>query len=548
MWQNWWQMQVGKVPPKLPAKRTVPQMSGAIPAWPGAQKMARTSVSTFKRVFLEKQEDMSLEERQMMDQARADLDIVVDGGENEAGCSYPPVTTFEELTMLPMYALLALLEMEITAPMPIQAQALPIILGGNDLVGVARTGSGKTLAFLLPAVVHIEAQTPLQAGAMTPIMLALAPTRELAVQISAEAQKLLQFSSDGSNHPGGLRASCVYGGLGKAEQLRNCKGAHIIAATPGRLADHIQKGEIRMDRVTYFVLDEGDRMLDDGFEWEVKGIGSAIRKDRQMLFFSATWPKKVQDLAKSMCQGSQRPVRLCIGQSSDGSATTRQDIIQEVVVFDQETWDEREQKKQELLYTHVRQALEMEGTQVLVFVSTKTLADTMVEQIRNEGFTADAMHGGRPQDQRLEVLERFKRVEVRLLVTTNVMGRGLDIPTISHVVIYDMGDIEDYVHRIGRCCRGPYGHGHALTLFEYNQKWPHLAEGLIKCLESAGQIVPDDLQSIANEVANGQREVKAMKAGSKWGALSGWQGSADNVTWKKMGYGPAASGSTFHAW
>merc|ERR1712187_434781 len=109
-------------------------------------------------------------------------------------------------------------------------------------------------------------------------------------------------------------------------------------------------------------------------------------------------------------------------------------------------------------------------------------------------------------------------------VATDVMGRGLDIPTISHVVIYDMGDIDDYVHRVGRTCRGPYGKGHALTLFEYNSKWPHLEEGLIKVLESSGQDVPADLQQIADDVENGSREVKAMKTGSKWGALSGWQG------------------------
>jgi len=498
---------------------------------------------SFQRKFLEAPQDTSPEERQLVEKARADLEVVVDGGTEESNW-YSPVGTFEELQVLPDYAFLALKQMNITMPMPIQAQALPIILGGHDLVGVAKTGSGKTLAYLLPALTHIEAQPPLEQWAVSPIALALAPTRELAIQISEEAQKLVTYSAvAGSNHPGGLSASCVYGGMSKADQLRSSTGAHIVAATPGRIMAHIQVGEISMDRVTYFVLDEGDRMLDDGFEEQVKGIASAIRIDRHMLFFSATWPKKVQDLARFMCQGSQRPIRLRIGQSQDGGATTRQDILQEVVVFDQESWEDRDFNKQQLLYAHVRKALEIEGTKVLVFVSRKDLAEAMATQFGNEGFSADTLHGGRTQETRLSVLERFKSYTLRLLVTTDVMGRGLDIPTISHIVIYDMGDVEDYVHRIGRTARGPYGQGHALTLFEYNNKWPHLAEGLIKVLESSGQAVPEELRQIALEVSQGLREVKAMKRGSKWGGLSGWQGNAENVTMQKMGYDASSWGN-----
>merc|ERR1712232_970553 len=181
-------------------------------------------------------------------------------------------------------------------------------------------------------------------------------------------------------------------------------------------------------------------------------------------------------------------------------------------------------------------ALSIEGTKMLVFVSRKELCETMKQYFEWEGFHADTLHGGRPQETRLNVLEKFKNEDVRLLVTTDVMGRGLDIPSISHVVVYDMGDIDDYVHRIGRTARGPYGMGHALTLFEYNSKWPHLAEGLVQCLESAGQEVPAELSNIACEVANGMRSVKKMKAGSKWGATSGWQGNAAQAAKKKMGY------------
>merc|ERR1719424_2700113 len=142
-----------------------------------------------------------------------------------------------------------------------------------------------------------------------------------------------------------------------------------------------------------------------------------------MLFFSATWPKKVQDLAKFMCLGNKPPVRLRVGQSSDGEATTRDDIVQEVVVFDQGTWDERDAQKQELLYAHVREALSYEGTKVLVFVSRKDLADEMATFMIQEGFQAEAMHGGRTQETRLALVEKFKSEEVRLMVATDVMGR-----------------------------------------------------------------------------------------------------------------------------
>lgn len=481
--------------------------------------------------------------------ARELLDIVVDGDGVET--QYPPVTSFHEMQdLLPPYAYRALQQQGIETPMAIQSQALPIILAGNDVVGVARTGSGKTLAYLLPALVHIEAQEPIEENVYTPIALALAPTRELAVQISEEALKLCAASKrGGSNHPKGLWAACIYGGMNRHQQMKLTAGAHIIAATPGRFIDHLNKGELLMDRVTYFVLDEGDRMLDDGFGPDVESIGAAIRPDRQMLFFSATWPKKVQDLAASLCHGKKRPIRMRIGQNMDDHAATRNDIEQQVVVFDDGEWDDLDRKKQMVLIAHVKQALRLEGTQVLVFVSRKDLATKMAAHFNNQGFTADTLHGGRGQEVRLQVLDRFKKFELRLLVTTDVMGRGLDIPTISHVVVYDMGDIEDYVHRVGRCCRGPYGVGHALTLFEYNSKWPHLAEGLIKVLEKSGQDVPEELQKIAWEVHMGHRKVEAMKAGSKWGGLSGWQGGADEVASKKMGYGEDSSNkSGFFGW
>mmetsp|Transcript_110002 Transcript_110002/g.284262 ORF Transcript_110002/g.284262 Transcript_110002/m.284262 type:complete len:497 (+) Transcript_110002:1137-2627(+) len=458
-----------------------------------------------------------------------------------------PIVTFEELGVFPEYVMRSLSDMSIDSPMPIQAQALPILLSGHDLIGIASTGSGKTLAFLLPAVVHIEAQEPVlreEDDPLMPLAVVFAPTRELAVQIAEEAGKLLDKSEIG-NHPGGIWASCVYGGRNKREQLRELhRGCHIIAATPGRLTDYVTSGEMSLDRVTYFVLDEADRMLDFGFADEVKSIGKLIRPDRQVCFFSATWPAEVQDLATGLCQNAQQPVRISVGQREDGAAATRADIIQEVVVFDQEDWEERDSLKQAYLYKHLRKVLRESDNKALVFVNNKGLADELRDKLAEEGFKTDSMHGGRKQYERLEVLENFKRSDIRLLVATDVMGRGLDIPEISHIVLYDMGDVDDYVHRIGRTARGLNARtGHALTLFEYNQKWPELAGGLVKVLDDSGQLVPDELRVIAKEVEEGERKIvgrkgKKAKYGSEWSGDS-WNGSdwkndkwENNVDWK----------------
>merc|ERR1712216_476086 len=170
---------------------------------------------------------------------------------------------------------------------------------------------------------------------------------------------------------------------------------------------------------------------------------------------------------------------------------------------DDRSWEANDQAKQELLYAHLREVLGSKHHKCLVFVSRKTLADALVNRLWDEGFKCHSMHGGRSQDSRLDILDQFKTGKLSLLVTTDVMGRGLDIPDVSHVVVFDMGDIEDYVHRIGRTARGPYGKGHALTFFEYDRKWPHIASQLLEVLEQSSQEVPEDLQRIADEVAAG---------------------------------------------
>ncbi|CAK9115008.1 unnamed protein product [Durusdinium trenchii] len=470
------------------------------PKAPRTMKAKTAELPPFQRKFLEEPEELDEEYVQGMQEQRLALDVSVEIPAQLQDV-FPPIDSFEDLQgMLPDYAFKGLSNMGIEVPTPIQAQALPLVLSGSDVVGVAKTGSGKTLAYVLPAIAHVEVQEPKPKGDATPIVLILAPTRELAVQISDMVKAVTYFSKNGSAHPGGLTPAVLYGGGqgSKGWQVAECRnGGHFVAATPGRLLDVIDSGEVSLERVTFFVLDEADRMLECGFEEQVGRIGQTVRPDRHTLFFSATWPSQVQKMAQRMCSSEIPPVRIMAGQRTDGEGpTSREDILQEVVVFEQPTWEERDSAKQELLYAHLREVLSDASHKMLVFVSRKNLADTLAKRLKSEGFSANVMHGGKSQDSRLATLEEFRNGDTKLLVTTDVMGRGLDIPGISHVVIYDMGDIEDYVHRIGRTARGPYGRGHALTFYEHNRKLPDLPRKLMDVLEQSGQEVPPELAAM----------------------------------------------------
>ncbi|CAL1150875.1 unnamed protein product [Cladocopium goreaui] len=390
-----------------------------------------------RKVFLEAPEDLSAEDVQSMEESREAQEISVEMPEQVLD-AFPPISSFEDLQgILPDYAYEGLNAMGIEVPMPIQASWPLMALAGLDVVGIAKTGSGKTLAYVLPALAHLEAQAPKPKGQGTPLALVLAPTRELAVQIADMAKAVTQFSGSGSNHPGGLSSAVLYGGGqgSKAWQVADVRNAgHLVAATPGRLLDVMDSSEVTLERVTLLVLDEADRMLECGFEEQVGRIGKTVRSDRQTLFFSATWPTQVQHMAQLMCSSDLPPVRILAGQRTDGEGpTSREDILQEVVVFEQPTWEERDNAKQELLYAHLREVLSDESHKTLVFVSRKNLADTLANRLKSEGFRANVMHGGKSQDSRLNTLEGFRNGEIQLLVTTDVMGRGLDIPGISHV-------------------------------------------------------------------------------------------------------------------
>lgn len=459
---------------------------------------------------------------------------------NDVAHLITPWDSFHQIPVLPTWIHQAMGENNWTTPMPIQAQAVPLLLSGRNMIGIAQTGSGKTGAFLIPAIVHLHDQQPLSKWSQGPVILVVSPTRELAVQISEEAEKLLKHSSQSATHWGGLRSVCFYGGGKKYEQLRKFTqdGSHIVVATPGRLMDFCKEGSVSLARVTYFCLDEADRMLDMGFVGDMEEIGAAVRPERQTVFFSATWNNEVQTLARQLCTDAPVLVRVGRGgiknEDDDDGLLAREGIIQQVVVVDfpQEArpWDKQEQVKRAMLDLHIQTVMALEDTKMIIFVNQKTFADELSNKFYEQGMKVDAIHGGRPQERRLEILGAFRKGETRLLIATDVIGRGLDIPKVSHVVVYNMHGVDDYIHRIGRTGRGKEGKGHALVFMEYTDKSPDTAKELIAVLQKSKQVVPPELQKIADDVAAGLRG-----SAGDWGRSGSWGnkawGSKDWTSW-----------------
>ncbi len=316
-----------------------------------------------------------------------------------------------------------------TTPTPIQAQAIPPMLAGKDLLGVAQTGTGKTAAFGLPILQHItEARSP--AGARATRALVLAPTRELAIQIAEEVRAYGRHLN--------LRQAVVFGGVGQQPQVRAlARGVDVLIATPGRLLDLLGQGHLRLDRVTHFVLDEADRMLDMGFIHDVRRIVAALPKRRQTAFFSATMPHEVARLAGDILAD---PLRIEVAPS----ATTVERVEQHV--FFVETANKR------ALLAEVLKDPAL--SRVIVFSRTKHGANRIAQQLEKRGVDAAAIHGNKSQGARQRALEGFKAGRVRVLVATDIAARGIDVDEVSHVINFDLpNEPESYVHRIGRTAR-----------------------------------------------------------------------------------------------
>ncbi|XP_052903415.1 probable ATP-dependent RNA helicase DDX43 [Anopheles moucheti] len=359
-----------------------------------------------------------------------------------------------------------------TKPSPIQAQAWPVLLQGEDLIGIAQTGTGKTLAFLLPAFIHIEGQPVPRGSRGGPNVLVLAPTRELALQIEKEVAKY-QFR--------GIKAVCLYGGGDRRAQINVVRGGvEILIATPGRLNDLVQEGVVDVSSITYIVLDEADRMLDMGFEPQIRKVLLDIRPDRQTVMTSATWPDGVRRLAQSYMHD---PIQVYIG-TLDLAATHT--VTQLVEVMD-------EGDKLNRINQFIRDMLPTD--KVIIFCGKKTRADDLSSEFILSNIPCQSIHGNREQADREQAIEDIKSGAVNILIATDVASRGLDIEDITHVVNFDFPrNIEEYVHRVGRTGRA--GRSGISLSFMTRSDWAVAAE-LIKIMEEANQEVPSEVRDMA---------------------------------------------------
>jgi superfamily II DNA/RNA helicase len=324
-------------------------------------------------------------------------------------------------------------------PTPVQAQAIPAVLAGRDLMAAAQTGTGKTAGFALPLLQRLTMQGP-KVAANSVRLLVLVPTRELAVQVYDS------FCAYGQNLP--LRMALAYGGVSINPQMMKLRrGADLLVATPGRLLDLHSHNALKFDQLETLVLDEADRMLDLGFSRELNDIFALLPAKRQTLLFSATFSDAIRSLATTMLD---KPLSI----EATPRNTTAKGVKQWMIPVDK--------KRKTELFIHLLK--KKRWKQVLVFVKTRKGTDLLVESLLAAGIRADAIHGDKPQPARLRALERFKAAEVQVLAATDVAARGLDIDDLPHVVNFDLPTVaEDYIHRIGRTGRAG-ATGEALSL------------------------------------------------------------------------------------
>ncbi|KAJ9530067.1 hypothetical protein QJQ45_023347, partial [Haematococcus lacustris] len=431
-----------------------------------------------------------------------------------------PVLALDD-TGFPAPVLKAMKAAGYTVPSPIQAQGWPVLMQGSDIIAIASTGSGKTAGFLLPALAHVSSgrlssvltNAPAEAApsrgpvqprtymqrsgsafqAATPQVLVLAPTRELAQQIAVQAEKYSKGLP--------VNTTVVYGGASKLDQVRSMryKKPDVLVATPGRLLDLAEEGQVDISNVAYLVLDEADRMLDMGFEDEIVRILDMTPKSqaRQTAFFSATWPKEVRALAQRL--SGPQPVTLFIGDVG-AQAVAAKTIRQEVAVL------QKQQDKMQALFDYLTRCQPPPGSKdvarVLIFVSTKMDCEEVAAALQNgNGLPrARAIHGGLTQASRERALDSFRTGFTPILVATDVAARGLDVPNVTAVVNFDCpreSQAEDYVHRIGRTGRaGASGKALAL-LVRTNKEDCCFARRLVKIMGEAGQPVPAELLQMA---------------------------------------------------
>ncbi|XP_052228964.1 probable ATP-dependent RNA helicase DDX41 isoform X1 [Dreissena polymorpha] len=410
------------------------------------------------------------------EKVRKKYHILVEGEDKPA-----PLTAFREMKF-PKPILHGLKKKGIQHPTPIQIQGIPAVLSGRDMIGIAFTGSGKTLVFTLPIIMFCleqEKRLPF-INNEGPYGLIICPSRELAKQTNEIIAEFCGYLEKDGFPP--LRSALCIGGLPLNPQLEIIKrGVHIIVATPGRLMLMLEKKMFVLDICRYLVLDEADRMIDMGFEEDVRTIFSYFKGQRQTLLFSATMPKKIQNFARSALV---KPVTVNVGRAGAASL----DVIQEV-----------EYVKQEAKIVYILECLQKTAPPVLVFAEKKQDVDAIHEYLLLKGVEAVAIHGGKDQEERTQSIDQFRKGDKDVLVATDVASKGLDFPDIKHVINYDMPeDIENYVHRIGRT--GRCGKTGTATTFVNNGNDETVLLDLKHLLIEAKQKVPPFLA--AKELEN----------------------------------------------
>ncbi|UOR08597.1 DEAD/DEAH box helicase [Qipengyuania flava] len=380
-------------------------------------------------------------------------------------------------------------------PTPIQAQAIPPVLEGRDLMGIAQTGTGKTAAFMLPSIDRLreaDKQTPFKSCRM----LVLAPTRELAGQIAQNAKDYGALA--------GLKVHSIVGGTSvNKDRNKLHRGTDILVATPGRLLDLIDQKAFTLDKVEVLVLDEADQMLDLGFIHALRRISQLVPEDRQTLFFSATMPKQIQELVGKYCHN---PVKVSVTPES----TTAERIDQFLFMVQQD-------EKQTLLEMILSERHPVPGKfeRVLIFARTKHGCDRIVKKLSQSGIPANAIHGNKSQPQRERALGEFRSAKTPILVATDVAARGIDIPGVSHVLNYELPNVpEQYVHRIGRTARA--GRDGIAIAFCAEDERDYLKDIRKKTdAEFERLALPDNFRAVVEGVGPTKREQKPRLARPK---------------------------------
>lgn len=431
------------------------------------------------------------------DLIRKQWHIIVDGGDIP-----PPIKNFKDMRF-PEPVLKKLKAKGIVQPTPIQVQGLPVILSGRDMIGIAFTGSGKTLVFVLPMIMMAmqeEIMMPIVPGE-GPFGLIICPSRELARQTFEVIEQFLIPLKE-AGYPE-LRPLLCIGGVDMRSQLDIVKkGVHIVVATPGRLKDMLAKKKMNLDNCRYLTLDEADRLVDLGFEDDIREVFDHFKAQRQTLLFSATMPTKIQNFARSALV---KPIIVNVGRA--GAANL--DVIQEV-----------EYVKQEAKIVYLLECLQKTPPPVLIFCENKADVDDIHEYLLLKGVEAVAIHGGKDQEEREYAIAAFKAGKKDVLVATDVASKGLDFPDIQHVINYDMpAEIENYVHRIGRTGRCGKT-GIATTFINKNQSETTLLD-LKHLLQEAKQRIPPVLAELNDPMEDNEEitDISGVKGCAYCGGL-----------------------------